>query len=591
MEQFTGISPHKPLVGDDIRLVSLHPGTWDAPLRLTISHEPLLSPHLRPYTALSYCWGDPKITKPISLDGIAYPATVNLESALRHLRDAQAEKLMWIDALCVNQTDMHERSVQVPRMRDIYRNAAETRIWLGDYGDRSPASMKALFDVIRSSSAAEQQQPGPGLDGFANTPHFEELLSLLARPWFSRIWVVQEAAISRALSRATFQCGSEVVPFEDFNNFPVSLRPVLDASISKLSLRDRNRTSLTLICTTYQAIKREYEEGGRHFAVATWEFQLLQYIMAASIMQATNIKDKIYGLLGLVVGELSLPPQLMPDYALSDREVFIQYGSHLLSTTKCVSLMELRGPGSPADFPSWVPMWTSAAAKLWRPELEVGKRAHVKLLDGNRVEVEGIELFEVRTKPVQWVVSPESTVAEMKRQLQELEDNMRPGGTDKWWVELLTDAGYNEDELNWRFNPILMYRHLLGQPLPPYTDPTLVSSSDFIDEFHRWLGFVQGNWPKGSWLAWDDHHGALALINASMPPRKGDKVFALKGGRSWFCLRPRGSEWAVVTWGGATYMREWVHCAGDADITYPSRYYQWWERMEVTTGIQKLVIG
>ena len=54
------------------------------------------------YEALSYTWGDSDITKPFSLQSIQWPVTVNLEAALRDLRDASVEKVIWIDAICID---------------------------------------------------------------------------------------------------------------------------------------------------------------------------------------------------------------------------------------------------------------------------------------------------------------------------------------------------------------------------------------------------------------------------------------------------------------------------------------------------------
>ncbi|KAH6857601.1 heterokaryon incompatibility, partial [Alternaria alternata] len=84
------------------------------------------------YTALSYVWGDAKHTKPIQLGYHQIPTiTKNLEKALRHLRDRASERILWVDAICINQSDEEEKLSQVQSMGDVYRNAVEVRIWLG----------------------------------------------------------------------------------------------------------------------------------------------------------------------------------------------------------------------------------------------------------------------------------------------------------------------------------------------------------------------------------------------------------------------------------------------------------------------------
>lgn len=96
----------------------LSPGSFDDPIFCELVHV-CLSDH-DDYSALSYCWGDPTITTPITLNGQPYPVTTNLEQALRYIRLEHECRPLWIDALCINQSDLSERSHQVRRMREIY---------------------------------------------------------------------------------------------------------------------------------------------------------------------------------------------------------------------------------------------------------------------------------------------------------------------------------------------------------------------------------------------------------------------------------------------------------------------------------------
>jgi hypothetical protein len=78
------------------------------------------------YVALSYTWGDPTKTKEIFVNGKSVQVTVNLEHALRILRNKLPMRVgvrLWVDALCVNQADVEEKNLQVQRMRDIYKQA------------------------------------------------------------------------------------------------------------------------------------------------------------------------------------------------------------------------------------------------------------------------------------------------------------------------------------------------------------------------------------------------------------------------------------------------------------------------------------
>jgi hypothetical protein len=91
--------PGLPLKQDQIRVVRLLPGTWTEEIRCELS---VADTEVAKYRALSYVWGSPRVTRPIRLDGREYPVTVNLESAIRHLREAYKDGLeLWIDALYV----------------------------------------------------------------------------------------------------------------------------------------------------------------------------------------------------------------------------------------------------------------------------------------------------------------------------------------------------------------------------------------------------------------------------------------------------------------------------------------------------------
>src|SRR2546423_4132352 len=117
----------------EIRLLSILPGKWTDEIRCELRRFSLDS---RPrYEALSYTWGDPSDTRPIILDGCEVRVTVNLESALRRLRQPDTNRVLWADALCIDQSDLEERNHQLVLMRDIFQNCDKAVIWLGEVRD------------------------------------------------------------------------------------------------------------------------------------------------------------------------------------------------------------------------------------------------------------------------------------------------------------------------------------------------------------------------------------------------------------------------------------------------------------------------
>lgn len=103
------------------------------------------STKLPTYHALSYVWGDPQPTHEILIDEKPLGITKNLYNALRGVQRTSTISIrIWVDAICINQKDLSERSSQVKLMREVYYTAQEVRVWLGE---STPKTMK-FFEYI-----------------------------------------------------------------------------------------------------------------------------------------------------------------------------------------------------------------------------------------------------------------------------------------------------------------------------------------------------------------------------------------------------------------------------------------------------------
>lgn len=171
---------YSPLLQGHIRLLKLLPDQdKTAPLRCSLIDYPLEdlagSNHL--YDALSYVWGSPEKTQSISIDSCDLPITTNLHVALLHLRDRFFERIIWVDAISINQQDIQERNSQVQRMAMIYAMASRVIVWIGESDDNSDQALEEIHKI-----ADEQPTENHGEIRKA-------VLKLLLRPWFRRIWV------------------------------------------------------------------------------------------------------------------------------------------------------------------------------------------------------------------------------------------------------------------------------------------------------------------------------------------------------------------------------------------------------------------
>lgn len=168
-------------------------------------------------------------------DGRTVRVTVNLADALRRLRNQKTTRLLWVDALCINQKDTKERAAQVKVMGLIYWKAHRVQVWLGEDVESSEAhSAQQAIDIIKtggriynkrfecsfrellqhSESISEQ------LADFAR-PERKALARLLDQPWFQRVWCVQELGLARA---ATFNWGNSQFTIEELRDFLRLLR-------------------------------------------------------------------------------------------------------------------------------------------------------------------------------------------------------------------------------------------------------------------------------------------------------------------------------------------------------------------------------
>lgn len=117
---------------DSIRVLILEPGRQSDSLKASLE-ERRLHDATTLYEALSYCWGvfDLSSSQRIEIQGSAVRISGNLDEALRSLRSEQEQRVLWVDFVCINQTDIQERVGQVNMMGEIYRQAAKVVVWLG----------------------------------------------------------------------------------------------------------------------------------------------------------------------------------------------------------------------------------------------------------------------------------------------------------------------------------------------------------------------------------------------------------------------------------------------------------------------------
>ena len=125
----------------------------DSPLEGSLEHISLNIDS--DYEAISYTWGDSVKTNKISLGGVDFAITSNLAAALRVLRRKESDRCLWIDAICINQDDIPERSQEVLRMLSIYQHASKVVVWLGEASEDSSSAIIYLRNLAATQKIRE----------------------------------------------------------------------------------------------------------------------------------------------------------------------------------------------------------------------------------------------------------------------------------------------------------------------------------------------------------------------------------------------------------------------------------------------------
>jgi hypothetical protein len=220
------------LDGPAFRLVRLHRGESDEMISCTL-FQAVLHQHdeVLPYEALSYTWGPMVGHHSITVNGQKMSVTANLYLALKSLRHSNSDRILWIDAVCIDQRNVKERNHQVAQMSWIYKQANRVIFFLGNATLATDAFMhcmqllqlecskyayrpwtqddlrwKKIWAVVQGKAQAFDDLPREGLE------------NLLSRPWFRRVWILQEVANAKS---AIVCCGNQTIAANIFAIAPI----------------------------------------------------------------------------------------------------------------------------------------------------------------------------------------------------------------------------------------------------------------------------------------------------------------------------------------------------------------------------------
>ena len=313
------------------RLLAVLPSTtFDDPIECKLHHYSLKDAPF--YSALSYQWGDPSEWQSISVDGAQFPVGINLHGALQQLRARQCP-LLWVDAICINQEDTAEKSRHVPLMKQIYHHADCVSVWLGQHSNGSENIMDMIraIDVSRRAGSPDRRGPWmPSPQVLRNNA--ASLRAFFQRPYWQRVWIIQEIA---SASNITIFCGVNLAQWRG-----LELLLPLVASDAELEV-DLDRVQHLF---TSRAERVEGRPVG-----------LLQALHESRFAQATDVRDKVFALLGLTFDREQFVQ--LSDYNWKLPRMCFEMTRSVIRTKKSLDII-FAGPSSmklPETLPSWMP--------------------------------------------------------------------------------------------------------------------------------------------------------------------------------------------------------------------------------------------
>jgi hypothetical protein len=303
------------------------------------------------FEALSYAWGDPKQVVSIWLEGHKIQVTMNLHCALDNLRFTEEEglRVLWADALCINQGDQHERQSQVEQMQHIYSKALKVIAFLGEAWEGSEVVMKyhKYLAKIGSNEQLQHRLSGVGrhssrgLDGEPDSlgTYVAKFFSL---PWFKRTWTVQEYFLAR---NVVFQCGQHTQPAHLFRDAV----KIIENHSGKFRNAD---IEFMRSLMAYQALWESYRGSSTNNS-------FMKMLISLRTRQSYDPRDKVYGILSLA--DTSFRDGLAPDYGLSVSEVYTKVAANMIAINGNLDILSCVIPNPRNEFglPSFVPNWST----------------------------------------------------------------------------------------------------------------------------------------------------------------------------------------------------------------------------------------
>jgi hypothetical protein len=240
------------------------------------------------YDAVSYCWGEDLTSTVINCDGSDLCIRKSLSVALSYLAERpKSGRPLWIDAICLNQEDNEEKAIHVPLMHEIYKNATTTVVWLGEPDENTDMALEFIAEVILH---LKHKRDPKDIDEIKHEREWKAIREYLHRPWFSRLWALQEVLLSEAIEILCSGKKTRVLTWQTLEKFLDFMRT---ADLAWCMIDFSSVNLKRLLGLVYVKNTRPYlEKNGK-----------LSFLVLLDLMENRSCHepvDKIWALLGLL---------------------------------------------------------------------------------------------------------------------------------------------------------------------------------------------------------------------------------------------------------------------------------------------------
>lgn len=323
------------------------------------------------FATLSYTWGDTVDAELILINGTETSVTTNLAAALRAFRrlGCFSERFkLWVDYICINQRDIEERSYQVAMMRGIYTQSWTTMAFLGPVAGDSDKALGLLKTLAAHENNGKLEELRDSLQinpaYLGGDGQWLALEALLQRRYWSRLWIVQEAAL--APSNMLMFFGDDTITWQQVQDGLTSIHTCLWYVKNQCLQYDRKalREAQGLTGGEENGLwgtenLHHVDKGLARLSRKLRRGEFVSYGDLLGVASATNCAeplDKVYGLLAFL--NPTIADQVVVDYTIEPWRLFSQVAQLCITHDNSVELVRHGNAWNETNTPSWAPDWT-----------------------------------------------------------------------------------------------------------------------------------------------------------------------------------------------------------------------------------------